>query len=194
MLSVQLGSALSVGLIDEVGAAGTAWLRLTAGAIIFVVIARPPLRSIRRSDLPALLGLGVATGLMTILFLAAIERIGLGAAVSIEFLGPLTVAAIRSRNARALTWPGLALLLPVLPFALEMLALRRMTPSAFGTLMAVEPAIAVILGLIVLHQTPTLGQIFGIIIVVVAGVAAQRVGRALDSPSPRGDGMPESRP
>jgi inner membrane transporter RhtA len=75
-----------------------------------------------------------------------------------------------------------------------MLALRRMTPSAFGTLMAVEPAIAVILGLIVLHQTPTLGQIFGIIIVVVAGVAAQRVGRALDSPSPRGDGMPESRP
>jgi len=277
MLLVQLGSALSVGLINEVGAAGTAWLRLTAGAIIFVVIARPPLRSIRRSDLPVLLVLGFSTGLMTILFLGAIERIGLGTAVAIEFLGPLTVAAIRSHSARALIWPGLALvgvvlvtepwvgtvdllgvgfaalsgtcwgiyilltqnigdrftgitglsltipiaaltaaavgipqaagnitpeviliaiglavLLPVLPFALEMLALRRMTPSAFGTLMAVEPAIAVILGLIVLHQTPTLGQVVGIIIVVVAGVAAQRVGRALNLPSPAGDRMPES--
>lgn len=39
MLSVQLGSALSVDLIATVGAAGTAWLRLMAGAIIFVVLA-----------------------------------------------------------------------------------------------------------------------------------------------------------
>ena len=35
MLSVQLGSALSVDLSDPVGAAGTAWLRLTAGTLIF---------------------------------------------------------------------------------------------------------------------------------------------------------------
>ena len=34
MLSVQLGSALSVGLIDQVGAAGTAWLRLSMGAVL----------------------------------------------------------------------------------------------------------------------------------------------------------------
>jgi len=268
MLSVQLGSALSVGLIGEVGAAGTAWLRLTAGAFIFVAIARPPLRNIRRVDLPVLLGLGMATGLMTILFLAAIERIPLGTAVAIEFLGPLTVAAIRSHSARALTWPalalvgvilltepwsgtadllgicfavlsgtcwatyivltqrigdlftgitalsltipvaaataaivgvpqaaghltlttvaaaiGLALLLPVVPFALEMLALRRMTPTAFGTLMAVEPAIAVILGLVVLHQTPALIQILGIVIVIAAGAAAQRDGTRVPPPT-----------
>ena len=91
MLSVQLGSALSVPLIDTVGAAGTAWLRLTFGALVFLVLARPPLRSVRRCDLPALIGLGMISGLVTICFLAAIERIPLGTAVAVEFLGPLTV-------------------------------------------------------------------------------------------------------
>ncbi|HNM11358.1 MAG TPA: hypothetical protein PKI02_07900, partial [Mycobacterium sp.] len=71
MFSVQLGSALSLPLIGEVGAAGTAWLRLTAGALIFIAIARPPLRQIAAGDLPALAALGVTTGLMTIMFLAA---------------------------------------------------------------------------------------------------------------------------
>jgi inner membrane transporter RhtA len=262
MLSVQLGSALSVSLISSVGPAGTAWLRLSMGALIFLLLARPPLRSIRRQDVPALLALGVMTGLMTIAFLAAIERIPLGTAVSIEFLGPLTVAAVRSHNARALVWPGvallgvvlltepwhgeinlagvgfaalagigwgtyivltqrigdrftgigslsitvsvaamtaavagipqasghltpgvlataagLALLLPVLPFALEMLALRKMTPTAFGTLMSIEPAIGVLLGLIVLQQSPSATQLGGILLVVLAGGAAQRDGR-----------------
>ncbi|HET6627518.1 MAG TPA: EamA family transporter [Nocardioidaceae bacterium] len=262
MLSVQLGSALSVDLISAVGPAGTAWLRLTIGALIFLAVARPPLRRVRRRDLPTLLGLGVTTGVVTIAFLAAIERIPLGTAVAIEFLGPLTVAAVRSRSRRALTWPGLALLgvalltepwhgdinpaglgfavlaaigwatyilltqkigdrftgitglsltipvaaataavvgipqaaghltvpvlaaaaglailLPVLPFALEMLALRHMTHNAFGTLMSLEPAIGVLLGLLVLHQQPSTTQLAGILLVVLAGTAAQRAGR-----------------
>jgi len=262
MLSVQLGSALSVGLIATVGPAGTAWLRLSIGALVFLALARPPLRSVRRRDVPTLLGLGVTTGLVTIGFLAAIERIPLGTAVAIEFLGPLTVAAVRSHSPRALAWPalallgvvlltepwygaidpvgvgfaaaaavgwatyilltqkigdrftgitglsltvpvaaltaavvgipqasghitpgvlfaaaGLAILLPVLPFALEMLALRHMTHSAFGTLMALEPAIGLLLGLIVLHQQPSAIQLVGIVLVVIAGAAAQRAGR-----------------
>ena len=84
MFSVQLGSALSMPLISRVGPAGTAWLRLTAGAVIFLVIARPALRSIRRRDVPALIGLGVTTGSMTCLFLAAIERIPLATSLPIE--------------------------------------------------------------------------------------------------------------
>jgi inner membrane transporter RhtA len=262
MLSVQLGSALSVHLIAEVGAAGTAWLRLSMGAVMFVVLARPPLREIRRRDVLPLLALGIATGVMTVAFLAAIERIPLGTTVAVDFLGPLTVAAVRSADRRALAWPvlalfgvvlltepwqgvaepvglafaglaavgwatyilltqrigdrfagigglsltipvaavtaavvgvpqaaghltpgilaaalGLAVLLPVLPFALEMLALRRLTPSAFGTLMALEPAIGTLLGLLVLHQRPSLSQTAGIALVVLAGAAAQRGGR-----------------
>jgi inner membrane transporter RhtA len=269
IFSVQLGSALSVGLIDSVGPAGTAWLRLSMGAIVFLMIARPPLRSLRRPDVPALLGLGIATGVMTISFLAAIERIPLGTAVAIEFLGPLTVAAARSRTAKALAWPGLALLgvvlltepwqgavdlvgigfaavagatwggyilltqhagdrftgiqslsitipiaamtaaivgipqavghlslgiiaaaaglallLPVLPFALEMLALRRMTAPAFGTLMAVEPALGLLLGLLVLGQLPSIVQIIGILLVVLAGAASQRGGRRANTIHP----------
>ena len=80
------------------------------GALVFLAIARPPLRSVRRRDVLPLLGLGITTGLVTIAFLAAIERIPLGTAVAIEFLGPLTVAAVRSHNGRALIWPALALL------------------------------------------------------------------------------------
>ena len=72
---------------------------------------------------------------------------------------------------------GLGLLHPVITFALEMLALRRMTTTAFGTLMAVEPAIGAVLGLLVLHQTPTVLQLLGILLVVTAGAAAQRGGR-----------------
>jgi inner membrane transporter RhtA len=261
MISVQLSSALSVGLIAEVGPGGTAWLRLSMGAIIFLAIARPPLRSVRRHDVLPLLGLGVATGLMTIMFLAAVERIPLGTTVAIEFLGPLTVAAVRSHNRRALAWPvlallgvvlltepwhgqvdllgvmfaaiaaagwgayilltqkigdrftgigalsltvpiaavtaavvgipqavghldfgilagalGVAVLMPVLPFVLELKALRRMTSTAFGTLMSLEPAFGVLLGLLVLHQQPSIIQFLGIAIVVFAGAASQRGG------------------
>jgi inner membrane transporter RhtA len=264
MFSVQLGAALSMPLISAVGPAGAAWLRLTAGALIFLAIARPPLRSVRRRDVPALVALGFATGAMTCLFLASIERIPLGTSVAIEFLGPLTVAALRSGTRRALIWPalalvgvllltepwhgainlagigfaagsaigwavyilltqhigdrfsgltglsltipvaaataavvgipqaaghltapivvaaiGLALLMPVLPFALEMVALRHMNHAAFGTLMALEPAIGVVLGLVVLHQHPSAVQTLGIMLVVVAGAAAQRNGRRL---------------
>jgi inner membrane transporter RhtA len=71
---------------------------------------------------------------------------------------------------------GLAVLLPVIPFALEMLALRRLTTTAFGTLMSLEPAVALIVGLVGLHQTPGLAPVVGILFVVVAGMGAQRSG------------------
>src|SRR5688572_22549901 len=80
MLLVQLGSALSMDLISAVGAAGTAWLRLTIGAIVCLAVARPPPHAVRRHDVPTPLGLGVTTGVVTIAFLAAIERIPLGTA------------------------------------------------------------------------------------------------------------------
>jgi inner membrane transporter RhtA len=98
-----------VHLISTVGPAGTSWLRLSIGALVFLAVARPPLRAIRPHDVPALTGLGVATRLQTIAFLAAIGRIPLGTAVAVEFLGPMTVGAARTRSTRALAWPALAL-------------------------------------------------------------------------------------
>ena len=78
---------------------------------------------------------------------------------------------------------GLAILLPVVPFALELLALRRLTTAAFGTLMALEPAFAMIVGLVVLHQVPGPAGVVGICFVVAAGIGASRTG-ARSSPVP----------
>ena len=71
---------------------------------------------------------------------------------------------------------GLALLLPVVPFSLEMLALRRLTTAAFGTLMSLEPAIAALVGLVLLHQVPGLPAAVGVALVVAAGAGATRSG------------------
>lgn len=71
---------------------------------------------------------------------------------------------------------GLAVLLPVIPFALELLALRRLTTAAFGTLMSLEPAIAVLIGLVVLHQVPGWAALVGVAFVVAAGIGAERTG------------------
>jgi inner membrane transporter RhtA len=71
---------------------------------------------------------------------------------------------------------GLAVLLPVVPFSLELLALRRLTAAAFGTLMSLEPAIALVVGMVVLHQLPGPSPVLGIAFVVAAGIGAQRTG------------------
>lgn len=71
---------------------------------------------------------------------------------------------------------GLAVLLPVIPFSLELLALRRLNTAAFGTLMSLEPAIALVIGLIVLAQVPRTSALIGIVLVVAAGIGAERTG------------------
>ena len=71
---------------------------------------------------------------------------------------------------------GLALLVPVIPFSLEMYALRRLTTSAFGTLMCLEPAIAVTVGLVLLGQVPRVWSLAGVAFVIVAGLGAERHG------------------
>jgi inner membrane transporter RhtA len=71
---------------------------------------------------------------------------------------------------------GLALLLPVVPFALEMNALRRLTTAAFGTLMCLEPALALLAGLALLGQVPRPWALAGVALVVAAGLGAERTG------------------
>jgi inner membrane transporter RhtA len=71
---------------------------------------------------------------------------------------------------------GLALLLPVVPFVLELFALRRLTSAAFGTLMSLEPAIALAVGLLLLRQLPGWVSVAGIGLVVAAGIGAERTG------------------
>jgi len=105
-----------------------------------------------------------------------------GLAVSLPVAGLAATAVAGPAVLPSMTWElalvglGLAILLPVVPFSLEMLALRRLTTSAFGTLMSLEPAIALLMGLVLLHQVPGLWPVLGVGFVVGAGVGAERSG------------------
>lgn len=270
MLCVQLGLAASVGLIDQVGAEGAAWLRLTWAGLLMLLIVRPRASAFSREALRAGIALGVVTAGLTMLFMAAVARLPLGTASALEFLGPLGVAVVRSRGTGrlwallaavgvlCLTQPwagtadpvgvayalgaaacwaayilltqrvgdqvsgiaglsvsmpvaalvatvvagpgvigqltpelvlvglGLAILLPVVPFTLELLALRRLTAGAFGTLMALEPALALVIGFAALHQVPNLLGVVGVGFVVAAGVGAERSGARAEERSDAG--------
>ncbi len=90
--SVQAGAAFGATVFPLVGPFGVAAMRQLVSAIALLAIARPPLRRIGLKRLTPALLLGlVLVGMNTALY-AAVERIGLGLAVTIEFLGPLTVA------------------------------------------------------------------------------------------------------
>jgi inner membrane transporter RhtA len=265
MTCVQIGLALSVPLFGRLGPLGTVWLRLAWASVILLVAVRPRPWRFRRPILLAAIALGVVTGGVTMLFMAAIARMPLGTASALEFLGPLGVAVARGRGHRRLLWPGLAaagvlvlthpwqgggdplgivfalgaaacwaayilltqavgdevaglaglavsipvaalvstpfaapeigralapqllliglglaLLLPVIPFALEMYALRRLTTAAFGTLMCLEPALALLAGLVLLGQVPGLSALAGVALVVAAGLGAVRAGARQD--------------
>ena len=67
---------------------------------------------------------------------------------------------------------GLAILVPLLPYTLEMIALRRMPTASFGILMSLEPAIGALAGFIILMQPMTLLQMMGTALVVAASAGA----------------------
>jgi inner membrane transporter RhtA len=268
MLCVQVGLALAVSLIDRIGVEGAAWLRLVWAGVLMLVIVRPRISAFTWATFRVCVVLGMVTAAVTMLFMAALDRIPLGTASALEFLGPLGVAVAHGKGAHRIVWPGLAaigvmllthpwagavdpigvafalgaalcwagyilltqrvgdevaginglavsmpvaglvstiavgpsvlpritldilligiglaILLPMVPFALEMLALRRLTTAAFGTLMSLEPAFAMIVGLVVLHQMPGPSGVVGICFVVAAGIGAARTG-ARSAPVP----------
>jgi len=108
MTCVQIGLALSVPLFGQLGPLGTVWLRLAWAALILLVAVRPRPWRFRRPILLAAIALGVVTGGVTMLFMAAVARMPLGTASALEFLGPLGVAVARGHGRRRLLWPGLA--------------------------------------------------------------------------------------
>ncbi|GAA0703417.1 EamA family transporter [Kitasatospora atroaurantiaca] len=69
---------------------------------------------------------------------------------------------------------GIAVLMPLLPFLLEMTALQRIGKTTYGTLVGLEPAISLLAGLILISQTPTAVQAGGTVLVVAAGIGAAR--------------------
>ena len=108
IVSVQCGSALATTLFDTVGPGGAVLLRSAFAALALLALAGRSLRSIRRHEVRDVLYFGIALAAMNASFYAAIDRIPLGVAVTIEFIGPLSVAILGSRRRRDIVWGLLA--------------------------------------------------------------------------------------
>ncbi|MFA5949246.1 MAG: EamA family transporter [Hyphomicrobium sp.] len=258
MFSGQLGAAMSVPLMLSEGAFSSTALRLVCAAAVAYVWARPNFLSFSARQWRSAIALGLVMAFMTMCFFAATTRIPVGAAITIDFLGPLAVAALSLKGLRRIALPllaaagvfamtysregllfdpvgmllalaaalgwgsyivlmrhvgslfseqeglsvaliiaalaalpvaiaiepsshvttqilsvaGLALLSPLVPFALEMMALRRMPVGPFSILMSLEPAFGALLGYMILGQELSERQLAGILAVMIASIAA----------------------
>ncbi|MGW3949576.1 EamA family transporter [Streptomyces sp. NPDC004752] len=259
-ISVQFGAAVAVTLMPRAGALGVVTLRLFAAAVVLLLVCRPRLRGHSRTDWGTVIVFGITMAAMNGLFYQAADRIPLGAAVTMEVLGPLALSVLASRRAVNAVWAALALagvfllggggftdldpvgvafalgagamwatyivfsartgrrfpqadglalamavaallflplgiaesgsrllnpttvalgsavavLSSVLPYTLELLALRRLPASTFAILMSLEPAIAATAGFLILDQSLSLTQSLAIALVIAASMGAVR--------------------
>ena len=104
ILSVQFGAGIAKDLFDEIEPTAMVWLRLVTSAVVLAAVAQPVLRGRTRDDWLVALGFGVSLGVMNWAIYQSFARIPLGLAVTIEFIGPLTLAVLGSRRARDLVW------------------------------------------------------------------------------------------
>lgn len=271
-LSVQFGSAVAVLLMPRAGALGVVTLRLAVAALVLLAVCRPKMRGHSRADWGTVLAFGLAMGGMNTLFYQAADRIPLGAAVTLEVLGPLALSVFASRRLVNVVWAGLALggvvllggggfdrldpvgaacalgagamwatyivfsartgrrfpqadglalamvvaallslplgimesgaklLVPstvglgaavallssVLPYTLELMALRRLPAPTFAILMSLEPAIAATVGFLILDQALTTTDALAIALVIGASMGAVRSQTRRPRPRERG--------
>lgn len=109
VVSVQFGGALAATLLPTVGVLGSVALRLTLAAAVLWVFIRPRVRGRSRADWLVVSLFAAALTLMNITFYGSLTRLPIGVAVTIEFLGPLALAAVTSRRSRDVAAVGAAL-------------------------------------------------------------------------------------
>ncbi|MGH9093671.1 MAG: EamA family transporter, partial [Acidimicrobiales bacterium] len=71
---------------------------------------------------------------------------------------------------------GVALLSSVVPYSLELVALRRVTPRAFGVLLSLDPAVATLAGLVILGQRVGWVELVALALVVAANLGSMGAG------------------
>lgn len=108
-ISQYAGAAIAVLTFEYLTPAGVAWWRVLGAGVMVVLMRRSWKRSWDRRSLLLAGGFGVVLALMNLSFYLAIDRLHLGNAVAIEFLGPTTVAALGTRTRRS--WLALLLAL-----------------------------------------------------------------------------------
>ena len=100
-ISQYLGAATAVGLFDQVAPASVALLRVLGPSLVIIGFRRSWRRAWSKQDLLWAGAFGVVLALMNLLIYLAMDRLPLGNAVAIEFLGPIAIAAIGARNVRS---------------------------------------------------------------------------------------------
>jgi inner membrane transporter RhtA len=136
IVSVQVGAAIAKDLFDLVPPTAMVWLRLITSAVILLLVARPQWAGHSGRDWLIVLGFGVSLMTMNWAIYQSFARIPLGIAVTIEFLGPLTLAVIGSRRLVDLIWVALA------GMGVALLGLSRATLTLAGVGFALLAAIA----------------------------------------------------
>ncbi len=97
------GAVIAVRLFDDLAPASVAWFRVIGAALVLIAVSIPTLRRggrWTRDEITAVSLFGISTALMNLFFYLAIEHLDLGKGVAIEFIGPITVAALRTRTSR----------------------------------------------------------------------------------------------
>jgi inner membrane transporter RhtA len=188
---IPLGTVVAIEFLGPLGVAviGTRSLRRllwpVLGLIGVLLVTEPWSGTADLIGIVLALGAGLGWGMYILLTarvgdrFAGIEGLSITipiAAVVAAFFGLPQAAAGHVTFEVVLAVAGLALLPPIAVFGLEMLALRRITTSAFGTLMALEPGVALVVGGLLLAQLPSALQVVGIALVVLAGIGAARGG------------------
>lgn len=108
IVSTQLGSAIAKSLFEQLNPVAVVFLRVGFAALVLMLLWRPNWRQVDRTAYPALIGFGLALALMNLTFYWAIERVPIGIAVTLEFIGPLGVAVFNSRRWLDAVWVVLA--------------------------------------------------------------------------------------
>lgn len=108
IVGLQGGAALSVRLYPAVGPAGVVMLRLVIAAVILGALWRPRWRRQPRGTLGLVIAAGTLLAVHHLAYYEAVGRIPLGAATTLEFLGPFAIALATSRRPADLVWSLLA--------------------------------------------------------------------------------------
>ena len=174
-VTVQLGSALAKSVFELAGPLGTVFLRVALSAMLLLVLWRPSWRGVR-AHWPLVLAYGAVLSAMNTSFYLAIDRIPLGVAVAIEFIGPLGLAVIKSRRWLDLLWVALAatgvlLLAPLQGSGLDPVGL------GFAALAALAWSIYILLAQATGKLVPGIaglawGMVFGALLLLPIGVGA----------------------
>lgn len=108
--SVQLGAALAKDLFGRVDPSTLVWIRLAISAVLLLVLTRPRVKGRSRGDWAVVVGFAASLGVMNWSIYQSFALLPLGVAVTIELIGPLSVALLGSRRPRDLLWVMLAVL------------------------------------------------------------------------------------